>query len=220
MTPLIYRELMENEARLLERIDRSEQVNAVYELRDGKLVPRRVQHDIVSWTTMYDAGVKYTRPNAVTENTKLIKDLTASGGSSFGAWRQDEFVGLAALDISPVGGNPRVMKLELLYVSAPHRGNGIGRALVDLVANEAHSRGCTTLYISSTPTQATVDAYLRMGAELLDAPDAELLAQQPNDIHLALRLTQAADGEDAAAVPSTAERGLAPDGPLRGPQVK
>ena len=43
-------------------------------------------------------------------------------------------------------------------------------------------------YVSATPSSATVDAYLRLGAELLERPDPELFAEEPEDIHLCLRL--------------------------------
>ena len=42
--------------------------------------------------------------------------------------------------------------------------------------------------VSSTPTRATVDAYIRMGAERCPEPDPELFAREPEDIHLVLRL--------------------------------
>ena len=56
------------------------------------------------------------------------------------------------------------------------------------MANEARERGATSLYISATPTRGTVDAYLSMGAKLLVSPDPEILAREPDDIHLVLKL--------------------------------
>jgi GNAT superfamily N-acetyltransferase len=95
-------------------------------------------------------------------------------------------VGLGSLDTSGVGGDRAVMKLDHLYVSAGYRGRGIGHVLTRRVRDLARSLGASRLYISATPTRATVDAYLRMGAEMLDSPDPELFALEPEDIHLAL----------------------------------
>ena len=81
------------------------------------------------------------------------------------------------------------MKLDMLYVSAGYRGRGIGRMLTEKAANLARSLGATTLYISATPTRATVDAYLRMGAQVLRVPDPASFALEPEDIHLSLPLT-------------------------------
>lgn len=60
--------------------------------------------------------------------------------------------------------------------------------LTELAASRARSLGAAALYISATPTRGTVDAYLRMGAQLLRAPDPELFAREPEDIHLCLSL--------------------------------
>ncbi len=76
----------------------------------------------------------------------------------------------------------------MLYVSAEYRGRRIGRSLTQMTANLARSLGAVALYISATPTRGTVDAYLRMGANLLQAPDQELFAREPEDVHLCLTL--------------------------------
>lgn len=88
-----------------------------------------------------------------------------------------------------MGGKNTVMTLDMLYVSAEYRGRGIGRRLTEMVASQARALGATTRYISATPTRRTVDAYLRMGANVLRSPDPEMLAREPDDIHLVLSLT-------------------------------
>jgi hypothetical protein len=57
-----------------------------------------------------------------------------------------------------------------------------------MAANLARSLGARVLYISAAPTRRTVEVYLHMGARLLEAPDPELFAREPEDIHLALSL--------------------------------
>jgi hypothetical protein len=42
------------------------------------------------------------------------------------------------------------------------------------------------LYISARPTRNSVDAWRRIGAVLATAPDRDLLALEPDDIHLIL----------------------------------
>ena len=39
------------------------------------------------------------------------------------------------------------------------------------------------MYISATPTQHTIDFYLRLGCQVTNEPDPELFAQEPEDIH-------------------------------------
>jgi hypothetical protein len=55
-----------------------------------------------------------------------------------------------------------------------------------LLAERARALGASGLYISATPTRNTVDAYRRMGASVLARPDPDLLAREPDDVHLLL----------------------------------
>ena len=75
-----------------------------------------------------------------------------------------------------------------MHVSRAHRGRGVARRLIAMLAERAAALGATALYISATPTRNTVDAYLRIGARLADPPDPVLLAREPDDIHLLLPL--------------------------------
>ncbi len=188
MDSIVYRELQVHEAQLLGTIDRSESIDGIYRATNGVLAFKELRQEIVSWSVMYEAGTKYTRPGQVAEYVAKLQVLMNSGGTVFGAWDERRLVGLGSLEPSGVGGDRGVMKLDMLYVSAGYRGRGIGRMLTELVANLARSLGATALYVSATPTRGTVDAYLRMGARLLQAPDPELLALEPDDIHLALSL--------------------------------
>jgi predicted N-acetyltransferase YhbS len=123
------------------------------------------------------------------ELARLIRRLEAridSGGVVLGAWAGDAIIGLGSLDITPVGGNPRVMKLDMLHVSRSHRGRGVGHTLTTALAERARARGATALYISATPTRATVDAYRAMGALIAPEPDPDLFRLEPEDIHLLL----------------------------------
>jgi hypothetical protein len=40
------------------------------------------------------------------------------------------------------------------------------------------------MYISATPSEHTVDFYMRLGCRLAAEPDPELYAFEPEDIHL------------------------------------
>ena len=63
-----------------------------------------------------------------------------------------------------------------MHVSRPHRGRGVARRLIAMLAEQATALGATALYISATPTRNTVDAYVRIGARLADPPDPVRLA--------------------------------------------
>jgi predicted N-acetyltransferase YhbS len=176
MGSIVYRDLQVDEAPLLGSIDRSECIDGVYRATSGILELNETRQQILSW-----AGAELAAYVA------RLQALIDSGGRVFAAWDERILVGIGSLDAAGVGGDCAVMKLDMLYVSAEYRG-GIGRMLTEMVANRARSLGATALYISATPTRGTVDAYLRMGADVLRAPDPELLAREPEDIHLALSL--------------------------------
>lgn len=72
----------------------------------------------------------------------------------------------------------------VLYVSARKRGQGLGKQLFQLCLRQAAQEGAAGLYISSIPNKSTVDFYLAQGCRLIERPDAELFAREPEDIHL------------------------------------
>lgn len=178
MCQVIYRKLQGHEADLLGQIDRSEQIDCFYRWVGGAL--------------LLDAGRKETvaawSASELAEYVSRLQAVMASNGYAYGAWKGVQLVGVAALDVNGVDADRATVKLDMLYVSAGYRGRGIGRKLTALVSAQARSVGAKCLYISATPTRNTVDAYLRMGAEVLASPDPELLAKEPEDIHLLLRI--------------------------------
>ena len=76
------------------------------------------------------------------------------------------------------------MQLASLYVSRPNRGRGIGTQLFEAAVSLAREAGAKALYVSSAPTEGTVDFYLNRGCVLAPEPDPALLAAEPDDIHL------------------------------------
>jgi len=48
----------------------------------------------------------------------------------------------------------------------------------------AREQGAKQLYISATPSENTVNFYLRLGCRVTAQPDPELLELEPKDIHL------------------------------------
>jgi len=177
MASIVYRDLHVEEAQLLGTIDRSERIDGIYRAGNGALELDETRQEFPSWTGAELAG-----------RVARLQALIDSGGGVFAAWDERRLVGIGSLDPSVVGGDCAVMQLDMLYVSAAYRGRGIGRMLTEMVAHLVRSLGATALYISATPTRATVDAYLRMGATVLRAPDPELFACEPEDIHLVLSL--------------------------------
>ena len=179
MAELTFRALAADEADRVLEIDRAEEIDGVYRMADGELLLTPERISVPGW-----------HPASAPGYPRRIRAVLAAGGAAFGAFDGDRLVGIGTLDRTPVGGDPAVMALDLLHVGAGHRGQGIGKRLTALVVERARQLGATALYISATPTRNTVDAYRRMGAEVLVTPDPEKLALEPEDIHLLLRIDE------------------------------
>lgn len=171
------RELTVSDLDRIGEIDRSEHIRQQYESRGGALelvevdirAPRwgepgghSVEHCIASWKPLLDAG-----------------------GVPLGAFDGDRFVGFA---IHQPFLSEGVANLAVLHVTRTYRRRGIGCALTNEVMQLARADGARRLYVSATPTRATVDFYLRQGFEPLVVPNEKLFALEPDDIHMESRL--------------------------------
>jgi RimJ/RimL family protein N-acetyltransferase len=76
------------------------------------------------------------------------------------------------------------LQLKQLHVSRAYRQQGLGRTLFQLAVQKARQMGAKKLYISATPSENTVDFYLRLGCTLVGEPDPELFVFEPENIHM------------------------------------
>lgn len=74
-------------------------------------------------------------------------------------------VGVVHLQVSPALERERpVAKMGALVVDDAHRGQGIGRALVQAVEDEAQARGCELLFVTTSESREDAHAfYERIG---------------------------------------------------------
>ncbi len=172
-----YREMHIKEIVRLSEIDRSEVVEYVYYLRNGKLELEKESYDIKSWDK-----------EELNSFINRLYDLYGRKGYIFGAFDEERIVGLVALDSKLFGQDKDQLKLDMLYISCSYRGKGIGRKLMEICKDKAKGLGASKLYISATPFKNTVDFYTRMGAKLTEEVNEELFKLEPYDIHLDLKL--------------------------------
>jgi GNAT superfamily N-acetyltransferase len=80
---------------------------------------------------------------------------------------EDEVVGLAHLHASPTIEHERpAAKISALVVDESHRGEGIGRALVEAMEAEARARRCALLFLTTAARREDAHAfYRRVGLE-------------------------------------------------------
>jgi GNAT superfamily N-acetyltransferase len=88
-----------------------------------------------------------TQPSAVVSR---LERLSIVGDRVIVADLEGRAVGLAHLQVAPAIERDRpAAKIGALVVDEAHRGRGVGRALVDALADEARTRGCELLFLTT-----------------------------------------------------------------------
>jgi len=172
-----YRTLSRDEINKLMQLDRTETIEHIYTMRDGKLVLEPEHWDVSDWN---DAS-KQER----IANLQAVFDKSAT---FFGAFDGDKLAGMSVLDHNPVRTGVDRLNLEGLWVSYGHRGKGVGKTLFHMAAQAARSRGAKVMYVSATSSENTVHFYQRLGCQHANPIDPTLFAKEPKDIHLELVL--------------------------------
>jgi predicted N-acetyltransferase YhbS len=167
------RDLRRDEVGLIWSIDRSEVVDGIYYLENGNLVLKPEHHDVSGW-----AGKEIER------YTSILLDCYDRGGWFYGAFDGPELAGVVVLENRFIGRDRDQLQLKYLYVTRTLRNTGLGKALFRKAMQKAREQGAQRLYISATPSENTVRFYLRLGCRVTKEPDPELLALEPEDIHL------------------------------------
>ena len=167
------RELTRAEVGRVWEIDRSEVIENVYYSTDGGLVLKPEHYDMGAWPT-----------GEAELYTPLFVECYDRGGWFYGLFDREQLVGVAILDNKLIGIRRDLLQLKFLHVSHHHRNQGLGHQLFALSAARARARGARGLYVSATPSQNTIDFYLRLGCVVTADPDPELFALEPEDIHL------------------------------------
>ena len=144
----------------------------VYYLSHGELVLKPDYFDIQGWP-----------PGEAELYTPILLDCYERGGTFWGAFENNLLVGTAILENKFIGARSDRLQLKFLHVSRDYRKHGLGSALFQMAVERARSLGAKKLYISATPSENTVNTYIRLGCVLAAEPDPELFDLEPEDIH-------------------------------------
>ena len=154
-------------------IDRREVIENFYRVQDRQLILEPEHCEVNGWP-----------PADIELYTPLLLDCFDHGGWFHGLFDGEYLVGIAVLESRFIGPHRDLLQLKELYVGNGHRDQGLGRRLFERTKAEARKRGARGLYVSATPSEHTVNFYLATGCRLSTHPDADLLALEPEDIHL------------------------------------
>ena len=193
---------------MIASIDRSEPVDVEYAMVDGAITERPVT---VSEIPPWDATG--TGPHSVTGHIEFCRPVMARGGVLLGVVRDERALGLAVVEARF---EPELAWLAWLHVTREYRRRGVARALWAAATDVARSAGAPAMYVSATPTGSAVGFYLRQGCRLADPAHPELLAKEPDDIHLVseIRIAGRSKRRGAAVAASEAPQG-AESAPIR-----
>ena len=159
-------------------IDRAEVIERIYRHRAGELILEDQHHDVEGW------------PSGEQEHYgPLLLDCIDHGGVAHGAFERGELVGVVVLESRFIGRARDRLQLKFLHVSCRHRGSGLGGALFEKAVASARDLGAAQLYISATPSENTVQFYLRRHCRVATELDPELFELEPEDIHLELDIS-------------------------------
>jgi GNAT superfamily N-acetyltransferase len=175
---LAFRRLTAGDAGLLGQIDRSETVTRLYFVRDGELRSRTANEEVPRWSMEPDDA----HPSFNLEfRAGLFRSRLARGGIGIGVF--DKGVLVAYCVLQPALTETMAQVAEL-FVSRSHRRTGIGAELMRRMAEAARDSGAGGLYVSAARTESAVNFYLKQGFLVTPDPHPELLALEPEDIHM------------------------------------
>ncbi len=167
------RELLREDIPRVWDIDRSEVIDNVYRLENGILVLRSHRIEVVGWP-----------PGEAEKYTPILLACFDRGGWFRGAFDGTKLIGVVVLDNRRLGKHGDQLQLEFLHVSQGYRNRGTATHLFELAKATARARGAKRLYISATPSENTVNFYMRLGCTVTKEPEPELFELEPEDIHL------------------------------------
>ncbi len=167
------RELARAEVYRLWEIDRREVIENIYYLESGGLVLKPEYYDMHGWP-----------PGEAELYTPLLLDCFDRGGWFYALFDDDRLIAAVVLENKFIGPRKDLLQLKALHVSSSYRDQGLGRQLFELAKSKARAQGAKGLYISATPSEHTINFYMRLGCTLASSLDPELFALEHEDIHL------------------------------------
>ncbi len=167
------RDLLREEIGQVWQIDRSEVIENIYYPEQGGLVLKPEHYDMTGWP-----------PGEAEIYTPLLIDCFDRGGWFHGLFEDGRLIAVVVLDNKFIGRHKDLLQLKFLHVSSAWRKQGLGRRLYELARDRARRLGAKGLYVSATPSENTVNFYLRLGCVVTSEPDPHLFELEPEDIHL------------------------------------
>ncbi len=128
----------------------------------------------------------YTEDWDIAHKRQVARSICSNADITYVAIDEKNIVGFIALKKKLIDD---YMILDMMHVSAPVRGQGIGRKLFEFGKEAAGRYGGKALYISACPSEETIAFYRAMGAELTNNPIREIADKEPYDLQMICPVT-------------------------------
>lgn len=160
-------------------IDRSEHVDTMWSVDDGVLSSENVAIDVPRW------DLQSASSHSVPALVEDLRPLLDRGAVLLAAYVNDEVAGVAIVEERF---EDDIAWLAFLHVSRPFRRRGIGAALWNGAVGRARDAGARSMYVSATPSGSAIGFYVSQGCAVVTHPNPDLLAKEPDDIHLLVHI--------------------------------
>ena len=154
----------------MDSFDRFQEVQNVWRIENGRLV-LHFQPFTETWLPE--------------QRRKKAGEILSGRDITFCAFDGDAVVG--EIMLKPELNENRLI-IDSLHVSREFRRCGIGRRLVETVADYARGRGASALYASCCSSEETIDFYKAMGFRLSEHPIPSCVEDEPFDIQMECKL--------------------------------
>ena len=175
---LSIRRMKTEELERIRDIDREEVIRVGYRQEGDRLTRMDVDWDTPSWR---EGEGEHSYGRMIGFARKHLEE----GATAFGAFDGDRLAGIAIY-------HPKLEadmgQLALLHVSNAFRRQGVAASLFEEVLKLSHQEGDERLYVSATPSGSAVGFYTSRGFQPTATPHPNLLAEEPEDIHMVLRI--------------------------------
>jgi len=179
------RHMESEEVESIRELDVSESDTIVYKWIGGQIVAVSEQWQRPRW----DAS-------ECDKRISKIRERLAKGEALIGAFDKDLLVGAA---IFRPHLDPGRSELAGLWISRKYRRQGIATQLTREVERLAQKAGITALYVSACPSRSAVGFYRSRGFRPTQNVNKELYEQEPEDIHMIMKLGTSREWDEDTA---------------------
>ena len=171
---LEYRKLLPEEAERISEIDATHYIKNVWRMDENTKEYNLVE---INWT---DTEL----PNGFEWHLNRLKETLENGGTAFGCFQEGVLIGYGTVDKDIIGKKERYVLLDQLFVSNDHRGEGIGKTLFLMCANQAKEYGAAKLFLCAGSAENTIAFYKNIGCVEAAERNERLYEEDPRDIQL------------------------------------